>query len=128
MRNSAAFTPPTADKPALFSHYDVETHYHEFGHMMHCMCGDTELVAHCGTSVTWDFVELPSQIQENWTREPEGIAQYAFHYETGEPIPAEMGRNSTPAATSCLPQTLWAATPTPTPSSKPTASSLSKPT
>lgn len=87
---TANLTPPTADKPALFSHYDVETLYHEFGHMMHCMCGDTELVAHCGTSVTWDFVELPSQIQENWTWEPEGIAQYAFHYETGEPIPAEM--------------------------------------
>ena len=87
---TANLTAPTADKPALFSHYDVETLYHEFGHMMHCMCGDTELVDHCGTSVTWDFVELPSQIQENWTWEPEGIAQYAFHYETGEPIPAEM--------------------------------------
>ena len=89
---TANLTPPTADKPALFSHYDVETLYHEFGHMMHCMCGDTELEAHCGTSVTWDFVELPSQIQENWTWEPEGIAQYAFHYQTGEPIPAEMVR------------------------------------
>lgn len=87
---TANLTAPTADKPALFSHYDVETIYHEFGHMMHCMCGDTEIEAHCGTSVTWDFVELPSQIQENWTWEPEGIAQFAFHYETGEPIPAEM--------------------------------------
>ncbi|MBR5213862.1 MAG: M3 family metallopeptidase [Akkermansia sp.] len=87
---TANLTAPTANKPALFSHYDVETLYHEFGHMMHCMCGDTELESHCGTSVTWDFVELPSQIQENWTWEPEGIAQFAFHYETGEPIPAEM--------------------------------------
>lgn len=83
-------TPPTADKPALLSHYDVEVIYHEFGHMMHCMLGDTELEAHCGTSVAWDFVELPSQIQENWTWEPEGIAQFAFHYQTGEPVPADM--------------------------------------
>ena len=81
---------PTEDKPALFSHYDVETLFHEFGHMMHAMLGDTELQAHCGTSVAWDFVELPSQLFENWTWYPEGIAQYAFHYETGEPMPAEL--------------------------------------
>ncbi len=83
-------TTPTEDKPALFSHYDVETLFHEFGHMMHAMLGDTELQAHCGTSVAWDFVELPSQLFENWTWYPEGIAQYAFHYETGEPMPAEL--------------------------------------
>ncbi len=83
-------TTPTEDKPALFSHYDVQTLFHEFGHMMHCMLGDTELQAHCGTSVAWDFVELPSQLFENWTWYPEGIAQYAFHYETGEPMPAEL--------------------------------------
>ncbi len=81
---------PTEDKPALFSHYDVQTIFHEFGHMMHCMLGDTELQAHCGTSVSWDFVELPSQLFENWTWYPEGIAQYARHYETGEPVPAEL--------------------------------------
>ena len=83
-------TTPTEDKPALFSHYDVETLFHEFGHMMHVMLSDTELQAHSGTSVTWDFVELPSQLFENWTWYPEGIAQYAFHYETGEPMPAEL--------------------------------------
>ena len=80
---------PTADKPALFSHYDVETIFHEFGHMLHTMLGDTELRSHCGTSVAWDFVELPSQMNENWTWEPLGVATYAFHYQTGEPLPAE---------------------------------------
>lgn len=84
------FSTPTEDAPALYSHYDVETLFHEFGHMMHCMLGDTELQAHCGTSVTWDFVELPSQLFENWTWVAEGIAKYAVHYETGDPIPAEL--------------------------------------
>ncbi len=83
-------TPAAGDKPALFSHYDVETLFHEFGHMLHVMLGDTEMKSHCGTSVAWDFVELPSQMNENWTWEPESIATYAFHYQTGEPIPAEM--------------------------------------
>ncbi len=83
-------TTATEDKPALFSHYDVETLFHEFGHMMHVMLGDTELQTHCGTSVAWDFVELPSQLFENWTWYTEGIAQYARHYETGEPMPAEL--------------------------------------
>ena len=83
----ANLSPATEEKPALFSHYDVETLFHEFGHMMHCMLGDTELRAHCGTSVTWDFVELPSQMNENWTWEPESILTYAVHYETGESIP-----------------------------------------
>lgn len=80
-------SPAVGDKPALFSHYDVETLFHEFGHMMHNMLTDTELKAHAGSSVAWDFVELPSQLNENWTWEPEGIATYAFHYETGKPIP-----------------------------------------
>ena len=89
---AANLTPATEDKPALYSHYDVETLFHEFGHMMHCMLGDTELQAHAGTSVTWDFVELPSQLFENWTWHPEGIAHFGFHYETGEPMPAELIR------------------------------------
>ena len=80
--------PATADKPALFSHYDVETLFHEFGHMMHSMLGDTELRSHCGTSVAWDFVELPSQMNEDWAWHPLGIATYAVHYKTGEPLPA----------------------------------------
>lgn len=85
-------SPPTADRPALFSHSDVETLFHEFGHMMHVMLGDTELRSHCGTSVAWDFVELPSQMNENWTWEPEGIATYATHYENDAAISPEMLR------------------------------------
>ncbi len=80
-------SPATKEKPSLLSHYDMETVFHEFGHMMHCMLGDTELRAHCGTSVTWDFVELPSQMNENWTWEPESLRTFAVHYETGESIP-----------------------------------------
>ena len=87
---AANASPATADKPALLSHYDVETLFHEFGHMMHALLGDTELMSHCGTSVAWDFVELPSQMNENWTWEPQGIATYAVHYQTGEPIPASL--------------------------------------
>ena len=82
-------SPATADKPALFSHYDVETIFHEFGHMMHSMLSDTELRSHSGTSVAWDFVELPSQMNEDWTWEPLSIATYAVHYKTGKPLPAE---------------------------------------
>ena len=81
-------SPATAEKPALFSHYDVETLFHEFGHMMHALLGDTELRSHTGTSVAWDFVELPSQMNEDWTWHPLGIAAYAVHYQSGEPLPA----------------------------------------
>ena len=84
------FNAPVGDKPALLSQLDVTTLFHEFGHMMHCMMGDTELVSHCGTSVSWDFVEQPSQMFENWAWEPEGLAKFAFHYETGELMPADM--------------------------------------
>ena len=81
-------SPATAEKPALFSHYDVETLFHEFGHMMHTILGDTELRSHSGSGVAWDFVELPSQMNEDWTWHPLGIATYAVHYKTGEPLPA----------------------------------------
>lgn len=83
-------TAATKTKPALYSHYDVETIFHEFGHMLHNMLSDTELVAHAGSCVAWDFVELPSQLNENWTWEPAALATYAKHYQTGEPIPAEL--------------------------------------
>ncbi len=77
-------------EPALFSHYDLQVIFHEFGHMMHCMLGNTEVKSHMGTSVAWDFVELPSQMLENYTWSPEGLALIAGHYETGAPIPAEL--------------------------------------
>ncbi len=76
--------------PALFSHYDVQVIFHEFGHMMHCMLGDARVKAHMGTSVAWDFVELPSQLLENWTWEPEGLALISRHHETGETLPTEL--------------------------------------
>ena len=81
---------PTAGKPALFTHMDVLTIFHEFGHALHSMLSDTELVSHAGTRVARDFVELPSQINENWVWIPEGVMSYARHWETGEPLPAEM--------------------------------------
>lgn len=83
-------TPATEGKPALFSHYDAVVIFHEFGHMMHNMLSDTELRAHAGTSVAWDFVELPSQLMENWVWTEEGLATFARHHETGAPMPADM--------------------------------------
>lgn len=83
-------TPPHDGGVALYSHMDVETLFHEFGHMLHVMCSDAGLRVHMGTSVAWDFVELPSQLNENWTWEPAGLAAFAFHYKTGEPMPKSM--------------------------------------
>lgn len=83
-------TPAVGDGPALFSHRDAVVLFHEFGHMMHCMLSNTELEAHAGTGVAWDFVELPSQICENWAWEPEGIASFGYHHETGNRMPDEL--------------------------------------
>lgn len=83
-------TRPVGDTPALFSHMDVQTIFHEFGHMLHCMLTDTELAAHWGSNIAWDFIELPSILNENWTWEPQALALFARHYETGEPMPAEL--------------------------------------
>ncbi len=74
----------------LLSHYDLEVLFHEFGHMVHCMLSDTSVKNHMGTNVAWDFVELPSQLQENWTWEPESLALLSRHHETAEPLPAEL--------------------------------------
>ena len=83
-------TPASGDKPALLSHRDAVVLFHEFGHMMHCMLSNTEVQAHSGTSVTWDFVELPSQITENWAWEPEAFAIFGYHYENGTRMPDDL--------------------------------------
>lgn len=84
------FTEPTADKPALMTHSEVETFFHEFGHVLHNILSKTELSAQSGTSVARDFVEAPSQIFENWVWNYESLALFAKHYKTGEVLPKEL--------------------------------------
>jgi len=88
--NVGNFTRPTADTPALLSADEVGTMFHEFGHALHGMLSQCTYRSLSGTSVARDFVELPSQIMENWAFEPEVLALYARHYQTGELIPAEL--------------------------------------
>jgi peptidyl-dipeptidase Dcp len=88
--NNGNFPKPTGDKPALISSEDVGTLFHEFGHALHGLLSDCTYNRLSGTSVSRDFVELPSQILENWVFEPEVLRAYAKHYETGEVIPQEL--------------------------------------
>lgn len=88
--NVGNFSKPTADKPSLLSFEEVNTLFHEFGHALHGLLSDCTYESLAGTNVVRDFVELPSQLLENWASEPAVLKMYARHYETGNPMPDEL--------------------------------------
>ena len=97
--NVCNFTPSTPSKPSLLTFNEVTTLFHEFGHALHGMLANTTYPGLSGTSVYWDFVELPSQIMENWCYEKEALALFAHHYETGELIPMDLVQKIKESAT-----------------------------
>lgn len=84
------FAKPSADRPSLLTLSDVETLFHELGHAFHALLSDVTYASLAGTNVRWDFVELPSQVQENWVFEKETLLTFARHYKTGEPMPDDL--------------------------------------
>ena len=97
--NVCNFTKPTKSKPSLLTFNEVTTLFHEFGHGLHGMLANTTYPSLSGTSVYWDFVELPSQVLENWCYEKEALELFATHYETGELIPMELVQKIKESAT-----------------------------
>ncbi|WP_028283704.1 M3 family metallopeptidase [Olleya marilimosa] len=97
--NVCNFTKPTKSKPSLLTFNEVTTLFHEFGHGLHGMLANTTYPSLSGTSVFWDFVELPSQVLENWCYEKEALELFAKHYETGEIIPMDLVQKIKESAT-----------------------------
>ncbi|KAH9598685.1 Peptidase M3A/M3B catalytic domain [Trypanosoma melophagium] len=86
----ANFPKPSGDRPSLFLHDDVTTFFHEFGHAIHGLMGRSRMASFAGTNVKWDFVELPSQMLEEWVWEPEILQKISSHYKTHEKLPSEL--------------------------------------